>query len=107
MRDRIKVSTTGLQLKSTSCSDQSRPYPSGCTLFFPFRGPMIGANHIEPEAPDPGSVRTVGFEVNWVVQLAINSFNDLEERVEEAANRLRESSLLVTPGQGEQMDAIV
>ena len=52
-------------------------------------------------------MRTVGFEVNWVVQLAINSFNDLEERVEEAANRLRESSLLVTPGQGEQMDAIV
>ena len=39
------VSTIGLQLKSTSCSDQSRPHPSGCTLFSPFRGPVIGANH--------------------------------------------------------------
>ena len=24
-----------------------RPHPSGCTLFFPFRGPVIGANHTE------------------------------------------------------------
>ena len=42
---RTEVSTIGLQLKSTSCSDQSRPHPSGCTLFFPFRGPNIGTHH--------------------------------------------------------------
>ena len=45
MRDRIKVSTIAHRLKSTSCSDQSRPHPSGCTLFFPFRGPDIGTHH--------------------------------------------------------------
>ena len=45
MRDRIKVSTIAHRLKSTSCSDQSRPHPSGCTLFFPFRGPDIGNHH--------------------------------------------------------------
>ena len=53
MEDRIRGSTTGLQLRSASCSDgggppvgdQSRPHPSGCTLFFPFRGLVIGANH--------------------------------------------------------------
>ena len=44
--DRVKVPTNARQLKSTSCSDQSRPHPSGRTLFFPFRGLVIGANHI-------------------------------------------------------------
>ena len=39
------VSTIGLQLKSTSCSYRSRQHPSGCTLFSPFHGPVIGANH--------------------------------------------------------------
>ena len=48
MRDRIKVSTIAHRLKSTSCSDQSRPHPSGCTLFFPFRGPDIGTHHSIP-----------------------------------------------------------
>ena len=48
MKDRIKVSTIARQLKSTSCSDQSRPHPSGRTLFFPFRGLVIGANHTRP-----------------------------------------------------------
>ena len=38
MRDRIKVSIGGLQLTITTCSVQSWPHPSGCTLFFPFRG---------------------------------------------------------------------
>ena len=39
------VSTTARRLKSTSCYDQSRPHPSGCTLFYPFRGPNIGTRH--------------------------------------------------------------
>ncbi len=59
MRDRIKVSTIGLQLKSTSCSDQSRPHPSGCTLFLPFRGPNIGTHYIcfwVRETLDTGSI---------------------------------------------------
>ena len=34
-------------LKSASCSVQSRPHSSKCTLFFPFRGLAIGANHKE------------------------------------------------------------
>ena len=28
-----------------SAADQSRPHPSGCTLYFPFRGPNIGTHH--------------------------------------------------------------
>ena len=44
------VNNTNLQLdtnrtKSTSCSAQSRPHPSRCTLFYPFRGPNIGTHH--------------------------------------------------------------
>ena len=45
MRDHIKVSTITRRPKSTSCSDGGRPHPSGCNLFFPFRGPSIGAHH--------------------------------------------------------------
>ena len=40
----VSVSTIARRRKSTSCSDGGRPHPSGCTLFFPFRGPKIGAH---------------------------------------------------------------
>ena len=45
MKDRIKVSTIGHRLNGTTRSDQRRPQPSGRTLFPPFRGLVIGANH--------------------------------------------------------------
>ena len=45
MRDHIKVSTIAHRQKSTSCSDQGRPHPSGCTLFLPFHGPVIGTHY--------------------------------------------------------------
>ena len=45
MRDHIKVSTIARWRKTTSCSDGGRLHPSGFTLFFPFRCPVIGANH--------------------------------------------------------------
>ena len=49
----LQVSTIAHPQKNTSCSDRDRPpvpdqnttHPSGCTLFFPFRGLVIGANH--------------------------------------------------------------
>ena len=31
--------------QSNPCSDQGRPHPPGCTLFFPFRGPSIATYH--------------------------------------------------------------
>ena len=45
MKDRIKVSTMGHRLNGITRSEQRRPQPSGRTLFFPFRGLVIGANH--------------------------------------------------------------
>ena len=42
-----RVSTIAHRLKSTSCSDQSRPHPSGCTLFSPFRDPNNGTHPTE------------------------------------------------------------
>ena len=32
-------------MRGSPCSAQSRPYSPRCTLFFPFRGLAIGANH--------------------------------------------------------------
>jgi hypothetical protein len=49
----------------------------------------------------------VGYVFKLCGQLAIDGFDDLAEQDEEAANRLRELTLLVTPGQGEQTNAIV
>ena len=48
MSDHTKVSTIAHPRKSTSCSDYGRSRPSGSTLFFPFRGPKIGAHHTTP-----------------------------------------------------------
>ena len=69
-RDRIKVSTIAHRLKSTSCSDQSRPHPSGCTLFFPSRGPDIGTHHIRQEVEalmelidKPGIINVYDFSI--------------------------------------------
>ena len=45
MRDHIKVSNIAHPRKSTSCSDYGRSHPTGSTLFFPLRGPKIGAHH--------------------------------------------------------------
>ena len=53
MRDHIKVPTIARWQKGAACSDggrppvadQSRPHPTGCTLFFPFRDLVIGATH--------------------------------------------------------------
>ena len=63
----LQVSTIAHPQKSTSCSDRDRPpvpdqnttHPSGCTLFFPFRGLVIGANHIPP--------------TRWVVKECVDS----------------------------------
>ena len=49
----------------------------------------------------------VGFDVKVCDQLAIDGFDDLTDRIVEAAYRLGDLSLLVAAGFGEQADATV
>ena len=62
---------------------------------------------IEAGAQAPESEGMVGFDVELCGQLTVDSFDDLEERVVEAADRFSDLLLLVTPVAGEQTDAIV
>ena len=50
------VTTIAHLLKSTSCSDCGRQPTSEYTLFFPFRGPKIGAHHTITH-PNPSNMK--------------------------------------------------
>ena len=42
-----RCTTADDALKRTIVQNKSNPNPSGCTYYFPFRGPKIGAHHIQ------------------------------------------------------------